>query len=63
MDLKNLVLTIHPGEKANLYQQTDHGPKFLGAVTVMKKKDRLAFEFTDDVLILRAELDQPTGAK
>jgi hypothetical protein len=62
-DLKNLVLTVHPGQKVNLYQRTEHGPKLLGAVTVMKKKDRLAFEFTDDVLVLRGELEQPTGAK
>jgi sRNA-binding carbon storage regulator CsrA len=65
--LDMLVLTRRPDQRINLYLKTEHGPKLLGSILVVKATDkivRLGFdEFGPEVSILRGELEQPTGAK
>ena len=57
MDEKRLVLCVKKGERVNLYMQTPHGLKRLGAVKSMGR-ERLAFEFGEEVRIVREKVDQ-----
>jgi sRNA-binding carbon storage regulator CsrA len=67
MEADMLVLGRKQEERINLYLKTEHGPKLLGSILVVKATDkivRLGFdEFGPEVSILRGELEQPTGAK